>query len=142
MTSELFYLFLTSVLLAVAWIPFIYGQAMHVGPLTRKEYVEGRHAEVPHWIRRADRAHLNLVEQFGAFAGLVLVAHIAGVSDAVTVWCAAVFFFARLAHAVIYIAGVSVLMARTAVFLVAFLALVVYAIDIFVSFDWAAMSAA
>ncbi|MVA99673.1 MAPEG family protein [Nitratireductor sp. CAU 1489] len=142
MTTELFYLFLTSVLLAVVWIPFIYGQATHVGPLTPKEYVEGRHAEVPHWIRRADRAHLNLVEQYGAFAGLVLVAHLAGVHDAVTVWCTAIFFFARVAHAVIYVAGVSVLMARTVAFLVAFLALVVYAIDILVSFEWAAVSAA
>lgn len=137
MTTELFYLFLSTVLLGVLWIPYIYGQATKVGPLQPKEYVEGRHAEVPHWVRRADRAHINLVEQYGAFAGLVFIAHLAGVHDAVTVWCAAIFFFARIAHAVIYIAGVSVFMARTMVFLVAFLTLVVYAIDIFVSFEWA-----
>ncbi len=28
-----------------------------------KEYVEDRHAEVLGWIRRADRDHLNIVEQ-------------------------------------------------------------------------------
>ena len=33
---------------------------------------------LPAWVRWADRAHVNLVEQFAAFAGLVVVAHLAG----------------------------------------------------------------
>ena len=82
-------------------------------------------------MRRANRAHINLVEQYGAFAGLVVIAHLAGVHDAVTVWCVIVFFWARIAHAIIYISGFSQFSARTVVFTVGFLALLVYAWEIF-----------
>jgi uncharacterized MAPEG superfamily protein len=131
MTTELWYLFLTSVLLTVLWIPYIAGSVMTAGLLTREEYRVGRHVDFPHWVRRADRAHGNLVEQFGPFAGLVVVAHLAGVHDAVTAWCVAVFFWARIVHAIIYISGLGLFMARTVVFTIAFLALIVYAWEIF-----------
>jgi uncharacterized MAPEG superfamily protein len=139
MTTELFYLFLSSILLTVLWIPTIVGQASTAGPLTADEYRFGRkNTDFPHWVRRADRAHINLVEQFGAFAGLVVVAHFAGVSNAVTEWCAAIFFWARLAHAIIYMAGIPYL--RTAVFTVGFLSLLVYAGTIFANYQSAVAS--
>jgi uncharacterized MAPEG superfamily protein len=131
MTTELFYLFLTTILLAVLWIPHIIGSLRTAGPLTPEEYRTGRNVAYPHWVRRADRAHVNLVEQYGAFAGLVVIAHLAGVHDAVTVWCAAIFFWARIAHAIIYISGFSRFSARTAAFTIGFLALLVYAWEIF-----------
>jgi MAPEG family len=81
MTAELWYLFLTSILLAVMWIPTIVGQTKTAGPLSAEEYRTGRNVEFPHWVNRANRAHLNLVEQFGAFIGLVVVAHSAGISN-------------------------------------------------------------
>ncbi len=134
MTMELWYLFLTSVLLAVLWIPYIVGQVQNKGPLTPDDYRQLRDSEgLPDWARRANRAHINLVEQFGAFAGLIVVAHLANISNSVTEIAAAVFFFARLVHAVIFIAGVSQLMARTMVFTVAWLALMVLAVQIFLN---------
>lgn len=131
MTTELWYLFLTSVLLTVLWIPYIAGSVMTAGLLTPEEYRVGRHVEFPHWVRRADRAHINLVEQFGPFAGLVVVAHLANVHNSVTVWCAAIFFWARILHAIVYISGFGRFMARTVIFTVAFLALIVYVWQIF-----------
>jgi uncharacterized MAPEG superfamily protein len=131
MTTELWYLFLTSVLLTVLWIPYIVGTVMAAGPLTPEQYRTGRNVEHPHWVRRADRAHINLVEQFGPFAGLVVVAHLTGVHNAVTVWCVIVFFWARILHAIIYITGFSQFMARTVIFTIGFLALIVYAVEIF-----------
>jgi uncharacterized MAPEG superfamily protein len=131
MTTELWYLFLTTILLAILWIPHIIGSVQTAGLLTPEEYRIGRNVAFPHWVRRADRAHVNLVEQYGAFAGLVVIAHLTGVHDAVTVWCAIVFFWARIAHAVIYISGFSQFRARTAVFSIGFLALLVYAWEIF-----------
>jgi uncharacterized MAPEG superfamily protein len=128
MGTELFYLYLTSVLLAVMWIPHIIGQATNNGPLRPEEYVTLRDPDnAPNWVRRANRAHLNLVEQFGAFAGLVVVAQLTGATDATTAIAAAVFFWARVAHAAIMIAGVSLLMLRTMIFLVSWLALVAIA---------------
>ena len=131
MTTELWYLFLTSVLLAVLWIPFIFGQVTNIGPLSSDDYKNLRDVDtMPAWIRRANRAHVNLVEQFGAFAGLVVVAHLTNVSTGATVLAAAVFFWARIAHAVIMIAGIGVIMLRTLIFTVAWLCLMVIAWEI------------
>jgi uncharacterized MAPEG superfamily protein len=142
MTTELWYLFLTSVLLTVLWIPYIIGSVQTAGPLRPEEYTAGRNVEFPHWVRRANRAHINLVEQFGAFAGLVVVAHLTGVHNALAVWCVIVFFWARILHAIVYIAGVTQFSARTVIFTIGFLALIVYAVDIFMSAMPAAMPAA
>ncbi len=131
MTTELWYLFLTSVLLTVLWIPYIAGSVMTAGLLTPDEYRVGRHVDFPHWVKRADRAHINLVEQFAPFAALVVVAHLIGVHNAVTVWCVAIFFWARILHAIVYISGFGRFMARTVIFSIAFLALLVYAWEIF-----------
>ena len=131
MTTELLYLFLTSVLLAVLWIPHIVGQVKTKGPLQPDEYVNLREStDLPAWVRRANRAHVNLVEQFGPFAGLIVVAHLAGISTFTTAVAAAVFFWSRVVHAVIMLAGFNQFMARTLVFTVAFLSLLVLAVQI------------
>jgi uncharacterized MAPEG superfamily protein len=133
MTTELWYLFLTSVLLTVLWIPYIFGSVKTAGLLTPEEYRIGRHVDFPFWVKRADRAHVNLVEQFGPFAALVVIAHLLNVHNAVTAWCAAIFFWARIVHAIVYISGFGRFMARTVIFTIAFLALLVYAWEIFVN---------
>ena len=128
MTTELFYLFLTSILLTVLWIPYIIGQVMTGGPLVPDEYVKLRDTEnLPDWARRANRMHVNLVEQFGAFAGLIVVAHLAGLSNSATEIAAAVFFWARAAHAVVFLTGFKHMMARTLIFTCAFASLLVLA---------------
>ena len=128
MGTELFYLYLTSILLGVMWIPHIIGQASSHGPLRPDEYVTLRDPDnAPNWVRRANRAHLNLVEQFGAFAGLVLVAQLTGATGPTTAIASAVFFWARIAHGIVMIAGISFLMLRTVIFLISWLALVVIA---------------
>ena len=58
------------------------------------------------WAGRARRAHLNMLENLFVFAIVVLVAHVAGKANATTALGAALFFWARLAYAVIYVAGV------------------------------------
>jgi len=55
---------------------------------------------------RARRAHLNMIENIVLFAALVLIAAVAGKANATTALGATIFFWARLAHAVIYLAGV------------------------------------
>ncbi len=70
------------------------------------------------WGERALRAHRNMLENLPPFAALVLVAQVAGVANEATAWGAVLFFWGRVAHAVIYIAGVPYL--RTVAFVVAF----------------------
>ena len=69
------------------------------------------------WAGRARRAHLNMLENLVVFAIVVLVAHVAGKANATTALGAALFFWARLAYAIIYVAGIAWL--RTAAWAVA-----------------------
>ena len=69
------------------------------------------------WAGRAQRAHLNMLESLAVFAIVVLVAHVTGRANETTAMGAALFFWARLAYAVIYVAGVPWL--RTAAWAVA-----------------------
>jgi uncharacterized MAPEG superfamily protein len=110
------------------WIPHIIGQVTSKGLLSADDYRMLRdNSDLPAWVRRADRAHINLVEQYGAFAELVVIPHIAGVSDGVTVAMAAVFFWARIIHAVVMIGGYAVMNIRTLIFTVSFVSLLVLA---------------
>jgi uncharacterized MAPEG superfamily protein len=134
-TTELWYLFLTTVLLTILWIPFVVGSVMTAGPLQPEEYRFGRNVEFPQWVRRANRAHVNLVEQFGAFAGLVVVAHLTGANSVVTAWCAAIFFWVRIAHAIVYISGFAQFRARTVLFSIAVTTLVVFAVSVLMNYQ-------
>src|SRR5881394_2885841 len=68
------------------------------------------------WAGRAARAHYNMLESLVLFAALVLVAVIAGKTNSTTLLGAQIFLWARVAYAVIYVAGVP--WARTALWLV------------------------
>ncbi len=58
------------------------------------------------WVGRAQRAHHNLIENLVLFAVLVLVAVVAGKTNAMTLLGAQIFFWARLAYALVYYAGI------------------------------------
>jgi uncharacterized MAPEG superfamily protein len=58
------------------------------------------------WAGRAQRAHRNLLENLPLFAILVLVAAMAGVLNATTALGAQLFFWARVAYAAVYLAGI------------------------------------
>jgi uncharacterized MAPEG superfamily protein len=73
--------------------------------------------ETAPWTGRAVRAHLNLVENMPPFIALVVVAHLTGRANDTTALGATIFFWARVAHALIYTAGIVYL--RTAAFAVA-----------------------
>src|SRR3954469_25431153 len=100
MKTELFYLLLTAILTGVLWIPVVIGYVKVRGPLTPEAYRTPSTAKLPDWVNRANRAHINAVENFGPFAAVVLIAAFMNVSTPTTVTCAAVYFFARLVHAV------------------------------------------
>ena len=63
--------------------------------------------EEPAWARRGKAAHYNAVENLVAFATLVLIAQAMGVAARpIVVFAAALYFFARLAHFIVYTLGV------------------------------------
>ncbi|HTS90378.1 MAG TPA: MAPEG family protein [Stellaceae bacterium] len=55
---------------------------------------------------RAQRAHRNMLESLVLFAALVLVAQVIGKANAATALGAQLFFWGRLAYAIVYLAGV------------------------------------
>ena len=57
------------------------------------------------WAGRAHRAHLNLIESLAIFAIVVLVAHAAGRANATTALGAQLFFWGRVAYAIVYLIG-------------------------------------
>jgi uncharacterized MAPEG superfamily protein len=61
------------------------------------------------WVDRARRAHINAIENLAVFAPLVLVGAMIDVSTKATVLSAQIYVVARLAHYVIYAAGIPVL---------------------------------
>lgn len=55
--------------------------------------------------KRATRLSNNMIENLALFAPLVLIANVAEISTGTTVLGAQIFFFARVIHAIIYLAG-------------------------------------
>ena len=68
------------------------------------------------WAGRAARAHHNMLENLVLFAALALVAVAAGRTNSTTLLGAQLFFWARLAYALVYLAGIPWL--RTALWVV------------------------
>jgi uncharacterized MAPEG superfamily protein len=130
MTTELFYLLLAALLTGVLWIPVVIGYVTSRGTLKPSDYKVAPTSPLPAWVNRANRAHINAVENFAPFAAVALIAHAVGVSTPVTAVCAAVYFYARAAHAVIHISGFSLFMARTVAFTVAWIAFIAFAVEL------------
>ena len=78
---------------------------------------------------RARRAHFNMVENLVLFAALVLIAAVAGKANATTAMGAAIFFWGRLAHAIIYLIGVPWL--RTLAWFVSVIGMIMIAVQLF-----------
>jgi uncharacterized MAPEG superfamily protein len=105
-----------AVLLAfVQMLLAVSGATLQVGLPTLAGNREGL-APCTGWAGRAARAHHNMLENLVLFAALVLAAVVAGRTNATTLLGAQLFFWARLAYAVIYVAGIPWL--RTALWLV------------------------
>ena len=129
MTRELFWLTLTVILTGVMWIPYIINRAQVrglMGALANPSRTDKPQSE---WANRMMFAHDNAVENLVIFAPLVLILNAIDYSSRWTVLACAVYFWARLAHALVYTFGIPVL--RTLTWTVGFLAQAVLALAIF-----------
>jgi uncharacterized MAPEG superfamily protein len=120
MSVELRFLAYTAFLTAALWIPYIVAQVQTNGFLAPANYVDPTPRKVPLWGDRANRTHLNAVENFAPFAALVLIAHVTGKENAMTAFWAISFFWLRVIHAVVYLAGMPFI--RTVTFTLGFVA--------------------
>jgi uncharacterized MAPEG superfamily protein len=83
----------------------VLGATLEVGLPTLAGNREGL-APMASWAGRAQRAHLNMLENLVLFIPLVLIADITSRDNAVVELGAQIFFWARLVYAIVYIAGV------------------------------------
>jgi len=123
LTGDLRLLLYSVFLCLILWIPYVLSIIGTRGLTKAVGYPTGVYDDLPAWAQRAQRAHLNLVENLAPFAVLVLVAHLTGNANEVTLLGARLFFWARVAHAVLYVAGVP--WARTLIWAVSIVGLVI-----------------
>jgi uncharacterized MAPEG superfamily protein len=105
MSTELKYLAFTALLTASLWIPYVVAQVTTNGPLAPENYVDPTMRPLSNWGKRADRAYINAVETFAPFAAMVLLVQVTSKADSMTAFWATSYFWLRVAHAVIYLAG-------------------------------------
>jgi len=119
MKTELFYLALVTALTGLLWVPYILDRLATRGLVDAAGYPENPKPQSP-WAQRLMKAHANAVENLAVFAALVLTAHAAGISSAAIATACAVYFWARLVHALAYTFAVP--WVRTLAFAVGFFA--------------------
>jgi uncharacterized MAPEG superfamily protein len=119
LSAELYWLTLTALLTGLIWIPYILNRIGEKGLWgTLGNPAPDEHARAT-WAFRTERAHVNAVENLAVFAPLAIAVSVTGAGNGMTALAAAVFFWARLVHLVVYMIGIPVL--RTLAFFVGFL---------------------
>jgi uncharacterized MAPEG superfamily protein len=129
MPTELFWLTLTVAMTGLFWVPYILDRIIQRGLMGAMDNPKPDAAPHSPWAERQMRAHTNAVENLVIFAALVLTAHALGISNGATAGACVVYFWARLAHYLIYTFGIPVL--RTLSFAVGFVCQVVLVLAIF-----------
>ncbi|MBI3196966.1 MAG: MAPEG family protein [Rhodospirillales bacterium] len=127
MSPDLKYLLFSTLLCFVQMLVAATGANQAVGLPTLAGNREGL-PEITGWAGRAKRAHLNMIENLVMFAALVLIAVAAGKANAMTATGAMIFFWSRVAYAVIYVAGITWL--RTAAWTVSVIGMALIAIEL------------
>ena len=129
MSRELMWLTFTVILTGVLWIPYVLDRVMVRGLWGALANPSRDDKPQTPWAQRFYFAHTNAVDNLVVFAPLVLILDNIGYSSRGTVIACAVYFWARLAHAIVYALGVPVL--RTLAFCVGFIAQAALVLAIF-----------
>ena len=124
MTTELYYLTLSALLTAVLWIPYI-ANLLASNPIKDAVGYPDHPPKMAPWAERLKAAHYNSVENLVVFGALVTVLHLTEAGTGATAAAAAVFFWARVVHAVSYAGAIP--WVRTLSFTVAWAAMLVIA---------------
>ncbi|SFL00906.1 MAPEG family protein [Shimia haliotis] len=117
MTELEHYTALTALWVGLAWAPYIVDRVLVRGLLGALANPSPDAIPQSHWAQRAKRAHKVAVEAFLPFAVLALMAMMRAPDDIYAGTLAKTFFFALVAHYLIYLFGIIVL--RTLAFVVA-----------------------
>ena len=129
MSKELMWLTLTVILTGVLWIPYILDRIVVRGLMGAMANPSRNDKPQSAWAQRLYFAHTNAVENLVIFAPLVLILDLQHHSTQSTALACAVYFWARLAHVIVYTLGIPVL--RTLAFAAGFAAQVALVAAVF-----------
>lgn len=120
---------LFSVALTFVQVLIAAAAANHVVGLATLAGNRDKLAEYSGFAGRAKRAHLNMIENMVLFSALVLIAVVAHKTSPTTALGAAIFFWARLVYAAVYLIGIPWL--RTLVWFVSVIGMAMIAVQLF-----------
>ena len=129
MKTEMFWLTLTAVMTGLLWVPYVLDRMAVLGVMPTLANPSPDHKPLHPWAQRAKLAHYNAVENLVVFSALVAAAQFAGVSTPLTALGCCIYFWARLAHYLVYTAGIPVL--RTLSFVGGFVGQAILVLAIF-----------
>jgi uncharacterized MAPEG superfamily protein len=109
MSKELYWLTLTAAMTGLMWVPYILDRIMVRGTMGALANPSVNDKPQSAWAERMMAAHVNAVENLVVFAPLVLTAQALNIHTASTAFACALYFWCRLAYAVVYTAGIPVL---------------------------------
>ena len=115
-SGEVQWLVLSVLLTALYWVPYILNELACAGVFGAMAHKAPWTIELADWAQRAKRAHANQIENLVVFAPLAILVPLTGLSTGATALAAMIFFFARLAHFLVYTAAIPIL--RTITFFV------------------------
>lgn len=127
MSEELLNLTCVTILTALLWIPYALNRIKVLGLVNVVSYPSDPAPMAP-WAERLKAAHYNAIENLVVFAALVLIAHLAGISNDQTVLATSVYFWARVIHPVAY--ALAIPWVRTLAFAVGFFCQVTIALQL------------
>ncbi len=109
MTHEISWLAWTLGLTLLFWVPYVLNRIAVRGLWETLDNPSASSTSLAPWAERARAAHGNAVENLVVFAPAALAVHAMNLGNATTDLACALYFFARLAHFVVYTAGIPVL---------------------------------
>ena len=129
MSREVFWLVCTIILTGLLWVPYILDRIKARGLMGAMDNPKPNDIPQSPWAMRLYFAHTNAVENLVIFAPLVLILDSYQISTSTTAAACAVYFWARLAHVIVYTMGLRVF--RTLAFAVGFAAQVTLVLAVF-----------
>jgi uncharacterized MAPEG superfamily protein len=107
--TDLQWLAATILLTVLGAFPYVLRRIVQIGLLrTLGNPGAGDNAQMPLWAQRAKSAHVNAVENLVAFGPALIAAHLHAPQAPGLATAAQIYFLARLAHYVVYTAGIPV----------------------------------
>ena len=114
MSPEILWLALTLAMTLLFWVPYVLNRMAVRGMFPAMSNPSAADKPQAPWAVRAMAAHTNAIENLVVFAPAAIGVHVLGLGNATTAFACMLYFFSRLAHFIVYTAGIPVL--RTIVF--------------------------